>query len=60
MKETYYAIRIGHPKRHTPYFMLNRNDYQTPALYTSKEEAKKDLPNQPDTSVVKVTLSQGR
>lgn len=43
MKESYYAIRIGNPKRHHPYLMLGP-DKRTPALFASDWEAYAAIP----------------
>ena len=38
MTETYYAIRIGDPRRHHPYLWLGE-DGQTPVLFPTQEKA---------------------
>lgn len=39
VKEKYYAIRIGTPRKHSCYFRLSCDD-ATPQLFVSREEAK--------------------
>jgi hypothetical protein len=57
MKETYYAIRIGSPQLHTPYFML-RPGCDTPRLFATKDEAVRFLTAEKEThrAVVRVTV----
>ncbi len=55
IKEKYYAVRIGKPKRHWPYFMLGA-DSKTPALFATRSEAQKARPKQPATKVIRVWL----
>lgn len=41
MKEQYYAIRIGDPKKREPYFLIRNSVDTTPQLFMLKEEAEK-------------------
>lgn len=56
--ETYYAIRIGDPKRHSPYLMLNKGQLE-PKLFAARAVADEFLGANKDTSrkVVKVKVS---
>lgn len=50
-KGKYWAIRIGDPKIHVPYFMLGE-DRETPALFATKAKAEqKALRLRPGTPV---------
>jgi hypothetical protein len=53
--ESYYAVRIGDPRRHLPYFML-QGGARTPALFATRTEAAKVRPNEASNRVVKVWL----
>jgi hypothetical protein len=57
--ETYYAVRIGDPRRHQPYFMLV-DGKQVPALFATREEAEMCKPKQPATKVVRVKIQAGQ
>ena len=57
-KETYYAVRIGDPRYHSPYFMTL--DGKTPALFLSRKDADEAMPKQTSTKVVRVTIHDGR
>lgn len=60
--ETYYAIRIGTPGRHSPYFMLGP-DSKVPWLFLSRKDAEKECPKRTrftHSRVVKVRLINGR
>jgi len=54
--EIYYAIQIGRPGRHQPYFMVH-DGTDMPMLYVTRDRAQRNCPNQPDTKVVKVRLT---
>ena len=58
-KETYYAVRIGKPPHHRPYFKL-MNGTRIPAIFVTKAEAEIFRANQPATKVVRVVLHDGR
>jgi len=53
--ERYYAIRIGTPGKHWPYFKTGP-DNETPHLFGSREAAERECPKQPDTQVVVVRV----
>lgn len=55
MTEKYYAIRVGCPKKHKPYFMLGNADI--PALFVSKAIAKLRCPPDKYCKVVQVTVT---
>jgi hypothetical protein len=57
-KETYYAIRIGDPRYHSPYFMTL--DGKAPALFVTRQAAHEAMPKQTSTKVVRVTVHDGR
>ena len=38
LAETYYSIRIGDPKRHRPYLMLD-HDRNIPLIFPKKQDA---------------------
>lgn len=42
MTETYYSIRIGIPRRHSPYLMLS-DDQKTPLMFATRKEAEDGL-----------------
>lgn len=44
--ETYWAVRIGIPGRHHPYFMVRHERSQTPWLFQTQAEAEKHCPTQ--------------
>ncbi len=54
--ETYYAIRIGTPGKHHPYFML-RDKCPTPWLFMTRSEACEHLPADTHAKVMKVKVS---
>ena len=58
-KETYYAVRIGNPKHHHPYFMV-RKGTNVPELFQHRIAAESAAPKQPHTLVVRVTIHDGR
>jgi hypothetical protein len=57
-KETYYAIRIGDPRRHVPCLMLSPGKLE-PMLFAARAAADEFLMtnNAPNRKVVKVTVS---
>lgn len=58
--ETYYAVRIGNPGTHWPYFMVRRDSIPldaTPWLFVRRCDAQAACPNGPAISVVRVRLS---
>lgn len=57
-KETYYAVRIGDPRYHSPYFMSL--DGKAPALFLTRQAAHEAMPKQTSTKVVRVTVHDGR
>ena len=57
-KETYYAVRVGDPRYHSPYFMTP--DGKAPALFLSRKDADEAMPKQNCTKVVRVTIHDGR
>lgn len=57
MKEKYYAVRIGDPRRHSPYFMIRKDSSCTPVLFLTRREAQKNLPDEPAVKVVRVWLT---
>jgi hypothetical protein len=56
-KETYYVVRIGNPKHHSPYFMLGP-DNKTPALFTILQEARYRVPRGQSSVAVKVKIME--
>ncbi len=55
--EKYYAIRVGNPKRHTPYFLL-REQSDTPAIFVKRKDAVKLASDWTDFTVVEVELRE--
>lgn len=56
--EYYYAIRIGDPRRHTPYFKVRDNEL-TPQLFINRKEAERVLhPIDKGWRIVKVVVKQ--
>lgn len=54
--ERYYAVRIGKPGRHFPYFMIDAEG--VPRLFVSREKAEEDCPKDATWArVVRVNLS---
>lgn len=54
--ETYYAVRIGRPGRHWPYFMVGAGN--TPRLFILREQAERERPKDDSyCKVVKVRLT---
>lgn len=49
IREKYYAIRIGDPRRHKPYLMLDPNRISVPLLFPEKEDADAFLKDYPGT-----------
>lgn len=60
MTETYYAIRIGDPRRHHPYLKLSA-DRRTPQLFATRVEAETALATEPEPlrKVVRVKIKPG-
>lgn len=58
-RQRLYAIRIGDPRRHTPYFML-REGTALPALFTRRYLAESQLPKKSSARVVRAWLHDGR
>lgn len=56
-KENYYAVRIGQPGKHAPYFML-REGASTPQLFHTEEDAKEAASNAPYRKAVRVELRE--
>ena len=54
--ETYYAVRIGIPGKHVPYFMVRRDEENTPWLFTSRSAAELQRPNKSSARVVRVKV----
>jgi hypothetical protein len=61
VKEKYYAIRIGEPRKSRPYLMV-REDTMTPDLFNTrlaaKEAALKRVPNRTDFKTVAVNVCE--
>ncbi len=55
--EKYYAIRVGNPKRHKPYFLLQQQS-DKPMLFVSRTEANKTASHWTDFTVVQVELRE--
>lgn len=65
LKEKFWAIQIGHGRRHSPYLALDSvNLKQTPQLFTTREAAEKwaaeKLSNRTECYVVKVEIRKIR
>jgi hypothetical protein len=58
-KEKYYAVRIGDPRYHEPYFML-RTGTRIPAIFETRKEAEDYMPAQSSTKVVSVWITNGK
>jgi len=58
-KEVCYAVRIGSPKHHRPYFMV-ADDTMIPRLFATRIAAEKAAPKQSHTRVVRVYVHDGR
>lgn len=56
-RERYWAVRIGNPGKHFPYFMLGE-DQATPALFVSKEEAADYAEIGKDDKIVRVWVTE--
>lgn len=56
VNETYYAIRIGLPRRDSPYLMLG-DDRRTPRLFMNREDAEVELPSDAHCKVVRVKIT---
>lgn len=64
IKETCYAVRLGDPRRHTTYLMIDqekskRHQRMVPELFSSRDDAEKACPKQPNTRVVRVRITCG-
>jgi hypothetical protein len=60
LKEKYWAVRIGDPRRHTPYLQVDEHNKEAPGLYATKESAAKRTGGKPDAKVVHVEVRQIR
>lgn len=63
IKEKYYAVRIGNPRRHKPYLMVIQNGSSiVPELFNSRESAEaaalKRLSNRTDCKIVRVNVCE--
>lgn len=67
INETYYAVMIGDPRRHSPYLMIDPSVRDcahcgkrlVPGLYTNREDAEETMPAQTCTRVVRVRITRG-
>ena len=61
VKEKYYGVRIGKPRKSQPYLMV-REDIMTPSLFCTRlaaeEAALKRVPNRTDCKVVAVWVCE--
>jgi hypothetical protein len=57
LKEKYFAVRIGNPKTHAPYFML-REGTRTPKLFHDIRDAQDATDSQPERYAVEVEVRE--
>lgn len=60
LREKYWAVRIGSPRKNTPYLRVDENNKESPGLYATKAEAEKHLIPDVDAKVVRVEVRQIR
>lgn len=62
--ERYWAVRIGNPRKHLTYLMLNTDNSGTPALFTSRPKAEdaalKGVSKRTECKIVRVELRELR